>query len=283
MQQALTLILLAAAPLTAHARPKRGSTKCEERALVTVTETVVVAPTTVIVQPTEDAVETETETEANTDNFYPATTMPTTFVVSSVPPPSSTSSRAQTKETSPPSETSEEEEPAPEPTSGNSSGGRSDSGSGSAPKVPAPNPAPLADATEVADSPASTEMCGNRDRKIMPGKPWTVSNAMYNAGSMEGRQCTNYETLLETADGVQHVKYRSVTDIRRVDDTEDVCKGYSNVGIGTNLRKRFRDVSSIPAYFQWDRQNTSGFKGKPLPPIPFSSPVLDFLLPPATS
>lgn len=120
----------------------------------------------------------------------------------------------------------------------------------------------LSDATKVADSPAATSMCGDADRKILPGYPWTVSNAMYNAGQMVGQQCTNYEDLVETADGTQHVRYRSVTDIERVGDTEDLCKGYSNVGIGKNLRKQFRDVKAIPASFQWDRTNTTEFKGK---------------------
>ncbi|KAK7757664.1 hypothetical protein SLS62_000041 [Diatrype stigma] len=119
----------------------------------------------------------------------------------------------------------------------------------------------LSDATKVADSPAATSMCGDADRKILPGYPWTVSNAMYNAGQMVGQQCTNYEDLVATADGTQHVRYRSVTDIERVGDTEDLCKGYSNVGIGKNLKKQFRDVKAIPASFQWDRTNTTEFKG----------------------
>lgn len=270
MQHALTLLLLAAGPLAAHTLPRRGSTKCKERDLVTVTKTVVLDPTTVLVAPTEAPI----ESQVTTDKLYPATTLPTTLIVSSVEGPSSKATEKAhqpetTKEPPAPAPTSTEEpktttksdvksDPKPSATSGDREGGRD------APN--APNE-PLADATEVADSPAPTEMCGNHDRKIMPGKPWTVSNAMYNAGSMDGQQCTNYETLLETADGVQHVKYKSVTDIRRVDDTEDVCKGYSNVGIGTNLRKRFSDISSIPAYFQWDRDNASGFKGMGLPAL----------------
>ena len=267
MQQALTLLFLAAGPLAAHTLPKRGSTKCEERDLVTVTETVVLEPTTVIVAPSEAPV----ESPATTEKFYPATTLPTTLVVSSVEAPSSKATETARK----PETTEEPSTPAPapaeDPTTTSKSGAKSDAkpsatSGGRDGGRDAPN-APLADATEVADSPAPTEMCGNHDRKIMPGKPWTVSNAMYNAGSMDGQQCTNYETLLETADGVQHVKYRSVTDIRRVDDTEDVCKGYSNVGIGTNLRERFSDISAIPAYFQWDRDNASGFKGMRLPTL----------------
>ncbi|EMR68704.1 putative family 12 glycoside hydrolase protein [Eutypa lata UCREL1] len=79
---------------------------------------------------------------------------------------------------------------------------------------------------------------------------------------MSGQQCTNYEEVVETSGGTQQmVRYESVTDIEQVDDTEDVCKGYSNVGIGENLRKPFRDVKAIPAYFQWERTISTAFKG----------------------
>lgn len=136
----------------------------------------------------------------------------------------------------------------------------------------------MSDATAIASSPEATSMCGNADRKIMPGFPWTVSNAMYNAGQMSGQQCTNYEEVVETSGGTQQmVRYESVTDIEQVDATEDVCKGYSNVGIGENLRKPFRDVKAIPAYFQWERTISTAFKGMlfaylPTYPIPTLPP-----------
>ncbi|KAI0509112.1 glycoside hydrolase family 12 protein [Xylaria bambusicola] len=121
-----------------------------------------------------------------------------------------------------------------------------------------------AKATPVAYKVKATEQCGNDDRLILPGQPWTVANSMYNADQMVGKQCTNFDSILETADGIKEVKWTSITDIKKVEDTADVCKGYTNVGIGKNLNKKLKDIKSIPAYFQWDRTNTTDFRGSNL-------------------
>ncbi|KAI0422820.1 glycoside hydrolase family 12 protein [Xylaria grammica] len=126
-------------------------------------------------------------------------------------------------------------------------------------------------ATPVAFKVKATEQCGNNDRLSLPGMPWTVANSMYNADQMVGQQCTNFDGILETADGTKEVKWTSVTDVKLVDDTKDVCKGYTNIGVGVNLNKKLKDIKSIPAYYQWDRTNTTEFKG---------SNVFDFITAP---
>ncbi|RYP77857.1 hypothetical protein DL771_000954 [Monosporascus sp. 5C6A] len=251
---AYTFVLLALSPLAAHGLPKREN--CGPRH-VTTTHTVTLAPSTVGVVPSE----TSAAPSSLTETVQLPTADPTTLssVVSSqmsfdISSPASGSPPSEPSEVTPPEITEAVPTSAGEPTKAESSTGAVDRSS-TAPLSPA------GDATAVADGPAPTNLCGNSDRKIMPGYPWTVSNAMYNADLMVGRQCTNYESVLETADGTQQVRYKSVTDIQRLEDTEDDCKGYSNVGIGKNLRKRFRDVTSIPAYFQWERKNSGEFKG----------------------
>lgn len=92
--------------------------------------------------------------------------------------------------------------------------------------------------------------------------PWTVANSMYNADQMVGSQCTNFEGILEAADGTQEVSWTSITDIQFVEDTKDLCKGYTNIGIGVNLNHQYSEISSIPTYFQWNRDNTTEFRGK---------------------
>lgn len=119
-----------------------------------------------------------------------------------------------------------------------------------------------AKATAVAYKIGAREQCGNDDRLILPGEPWTVANSMYNADQMVGQQCTNFDGILETTEGVREVKWTSITDIELVEDTKDVCKGYTNIGIGKNLNKKLKDIESIPAYFKWDRTNTTEFRGE---------------------
>ncbi|RYP45130.1 hypothetical protein DL768_008488 [Monosporascus sp. mg162] len=258
---AYTFLFLALSPLAAYGLPKRE--KCGPR-IVTTTHTVTLAPSTAVVAPSE----TSAAPSSLTETIQIPTVDPTTL--SSVV--SSQRSAEISSPTSPPSEPSEPTEPsepsevtppeatetAPtsteEPTQAESSTGAVDRSS-TAPLSPA------GDATAVADGPAATHLCGISDRKIMPGYPWTVSNAMYNADLMVGRQCTNYESVLEAPDGTQQVRYTSVTDIQHLEDTEDDCKGYSNVGIGKNLGEQFRDITSIPAYFQWERKSSGEFKG----------------------
>ncbi|KAI0799150.1 glycoside hydrolase family 12 protein [Xylaria sp. FL0064] len=121
-----------------------------------------------------------------------------------------------------------------------------------------------AKATQVAYKVAATKQCGNDDRLILPGMPWTVANSMYNANQMVGTQCTNFDSVLQAADGTKEVKWTSITNVELVDDTKDVCKGYTNVGIGVNLNNRLKDIKSIPAYYKWDRTNTTEFRGSNL-------------------
>ncbi|RYP32779.1 hypothetical protein DL767_005027 [Monosporascus sp. MG133] len=251
---AYTFLFLALSPLAAYGLPKRE--KCDPR-LVTITHTVTLAPSTVVVVPSE----TSAGPSSLTETIQIPTMDPTTLssVASSQRPveissPTSASLPSEPSEVTPPEITEAIPTSTEEPTQAESSTGAVDRSS-TAPLSPA------GDATAVADGPAATHLCGNSDRKIMPGYPWTVSNAMYNADLMVGRQCTNYESVLEAPDGTKQVRYTSVTDIQRLEDTEDDCKGYSNVGIGKNLGKRFRDVTSIPAYFQWERKNSGEFKG----------------------
>ncbi|RYC65811.1 hypothetical protein CHU98_g360 [Xylaria longipes] len=119
-------------------------------------------------------------------------------------------------------------------------------------------------ATQISYKVPATEQCGNNDRLILPGMPWTVANSMYNANQMVGKQCTNFNGILQTTNGIKEVKWTSVTDVERVDNTKDVCKGYTNVGVGVNLNKKLKDIKSIPAYYKWDRTNTTEFRGSNL-------------------
>ncbi|KAJ3558623.1 hypothetical protein NPX13_g9672 [Xylaria arbuscula] len=128
-----------------------------------------------------------------------------------------------------------------------------------------------AKATAVAYKIGATKQCGNDDRLILPGEAWTVANSMYNADQMVGQQCTNFDGILETTEGVKEVKWTSITNIELVEDTKDVCKGYTNIGIGKNLNKKLKDIESIPAYFKWDRTNSTEFRG---------SNVFDFITAP---
>ncbi|KAI0159577.1 glycoside hydrolase family 12 protein [Xylariaceae sp. FL1272] len=129
----------------------------------------------------------------------------------------------------------------------------------------------FADASAISYKIGATTQCGNEDRLIIPGMPWTVSNAMYGADDMVGTQCTNFKQLLETADGTDLVQWTSTTDIEMIDDTEGICKGYSNIGIGANLEYPLRDIKSIPAYYSWNRTIESDFRG---------SNIFDFVIAP---
>ncbi|KAI0975259.1 glycoside hydrolase family 12 protein [Xylaria arbuscula] len=121
-----------------------------------------------------------------------------------------------------------------------------------------------AKATPVSYKVGATKQCGNDDRLILPGMPWTVANSMYNADQMVGTQCTNFDSILQATDGTKEVKWTSITNVELVDDTKDVCKGYTNVGIGVNLNNQLKDIKSIPAYYKWERTNTTTFRGSNL-------------------
>jgi hypothetical protein len=123
-------------------------------------------------------------------------------------------------------------------------------------------------ATPISYKVAAKQQCGNDDHLILPGMPWTVANSMYNGDRMVGKQCTNFEGVLQGNDGVKEVKWNSTTDIEFVEETKDLCKGYTNIGVGVNLNNRLKDIKSIPAYFQWDRTNTTAFRGESTPVFP---------------
>ena len=107
-----------------------------------------------------------------------------------------------------------------------------------------------------------TEHCGNNDILIMPGQPWTVANSMYGSAVMKGRQCSNFKNILQDSTGDVLVSWDSVSEVDFVpDDTQTICKGYSNIGVGVNLGHPLGDVQSIPAYYTWYRPNADGFKG----------------------
>lgn len=84
---------------------------------------------------------------------------------------------------------------------------------------------------------------------------------MYNSRGMVGTQCTDFERGLQSSEGTYLVEWTSGTSIERVADTESLCKGYSNIGIGRNFKSPLRDVQSIPAYFQSNRTIETEFKG----------------------
>ncbi|RYO74990.1 hypothetical protein DL766_009875 [Monosporascus sp. MC13-8B] len=251
---AYTFFLLALSPLTAHGLSKRE--RCSTR-LVTITHTVTLAPSTVVVVPSETSAAPSSLTETTQIPTVDSTTL---YSMVSSQISFEISSQASSSPLSEPSEGAPSEITATVPTSTEEST-QAESSTGAVYRSSTAPLSPTGDATVVADGPAATNLCGNSDRKIMPGYPWIVSNAMYNADLMVGQQCTNYESVLEAADGTQQVRYTSVTDIQRLADTEDDCKGYSNIGICKNLGKRFRDVTSIPAYFQWERKSSGEFKG----------------------
>lgn len=122
--------------------------------------------------------------------------------------------------------------------------------------------APYASATEVDLKVPATEQCGVNDRLHFTGMPWSLSNNMYNSESMLGTQCTNFVRALGASDGTNLVEWTSTTDVQKIEDTADICKGYSNFGDGPDDKARLRDIKSIPAYFKWSRSVEEDFKGR---------------------
>ncbi|CAG9991032.1 unnamed protein product [Clonostachys byssicola] len=121
--------------------------------------------------------------------------------------------------------------------------------------------APYASATEVDVKVPATEQCGIDDRLHFTSMPWSLSNNMYNSESMVGTQCTNFVRALEASDGTNLVEWTSTTDVQKIEDTANICKGYSNFGDGPDDKARLRDIKSIPAYFKWSRSVEEDFKG----------------------
>ncbi|KAI1268843.1 glycoside hydrolase family 12 protein [Xylariaceae sp. FL1019] len=214
----------------------------------------------------------ETSSVAETSSEGPVSTTVIAITVSPIPEssvveqPSSTSASAQAVTTS----SSSSKIPTPSSTSTSAKAVATSASSSEIPtSTPSSSPTVAGDSVYAVASAISykigaTTQCGDEDRLIMPGMPWTVSNAMYGADQMVGTQCTNFKQLLEATDGTDLVQWTSTTDIELIEDTEGICKGYSNVGIGANLQYPLRDIKSIPAYYSWNRTIESEFRGSNL-------------------
>lgn len=88
-----------------------------------------------------------------------------------------------------------------------------------------------------------------------------VANSMYGAGSMVGTSCTHYDHVESSAGGNPQVVWGSTTHIQNIESTNNICKGYANVGLISNLGTTVLSISSIPATYDWSRTNSSPFKG----------------------
>lgn len=114
---------------------------------------------------------------------------------------------------------------------------------------------------QSATTQPSTNLCGNDQHIILDGTPWLVANSMYGAGSMVGTSCTYYDHIKAGAGGNSAVVWSSTTHIQNIESTNNICKGYANVGIISNLGTTVSSISSIPATYDWSRTSSSPFKG----------------------
>lgn len=108
---------------------------------------------------------------------------------------------------------------------------------------------------------AATDLCGDEDYLILNSTPWIVYNMMYNADETVGTQCTGYVSQTTSSAGAAEVVWSSTTNVEYVEATNNVPKGYSFVGLTSNLENTIADISSIPASYEWTRTNTTAFKG----------------------
>ncbi|KAH8892713.1 concanavalin A-like lectin/glucanase, partial [Thozetella sp. PMI_491] len=99
-----------------------------------------------------------------------------------------------------------------------------------------------------------TTQCGTDDRVNLPGTGMSVANSMYGAALMSGTQCTNYDTINQAG-----IVWTSVTNVDKTNVND--AKGYSNIGLGKNVKNRLSSISSIPVYYKWERTNTTEFRG----------------------
>ncbi|CAH0027054.1 unnamed protein product [Clonostachys rhizophaga] len=248
--------------LAAQAAGKRSrGSLC--KSLVTVTETVTV---TGLPPQTTDTV----PSSATSLSVAPTSPSPSQAQSSSR---SSSATKVQTEEPEPTTTLVEQSSSSSAPSSSAESIAVSSSSSSIVSQVPASsassaNPvasqtsaAPYASATEVDVKVPATEQCGIDDRLHFTDMPWSLSNNMYNSESMVGTQCTNFVRALGASDGTNLVEWTSTTDVQKIEDTADVCKGYSNFGDGPDDKARLRDIKSIPAYFKWSRSVEGDFKG----------------------
>ncbi|KAL8659755.1 MAG: hypothetical protein Q9202_006970 [Teloschistes flavicans] len=104
-------------------------------------------------------------------------------------------------------------------------------------------------------------MCGNDDRDILEGTPWLVANSMYGASAMVGSHCTSFDKVQNSPGGNPRVVFTSDSAIEYAANTDNVCKGYANVGIIQNLQSTISSISTIPASYDWTRTSSTKFKG----------------------
>ncbi|KAL8680277.1 MAG: hypothetical protein Q9186_003515 [Xanthomendoza sp. 1 TL-2023] len=105
------------------------------------------------------------------------------------------------------------------------------------------------------------KMCGNDDRVILEGTPWLVANSLYGAAAMVGSACTYFDKVESPAGGIPRVVWRSTTAIQNIKSTDNICKGYANVGLISNLQTPISSISSVPATYDWTRTSSTVFKG----------------------
>ncbi|KAI9721632.1 MAG: hypothetical protein M1828_005123 [Chrysothrix sp. TS-e1954] len=111
-------------------------------------------------------------------------------------------------------------------------------------------------------------MCGNDQNIILPGTPYLVANDMYGASSFASGDsaCTSFDSLQGSS-----VVWSAQTSIQNVEATDEICKGYANVGFTSNLNTPISSISSIPARYTWSRTTTTPFRG---------NIIFDFILSP---
>ncbi|KAL8795393.1 MAG: hypothetical protein Q9195_002134 [Heterodermia aff. obscurata] len=126
--------------------------------------------------------------------------------------------------------------------------------------VPANNPV-TPNTAVLANTPASANLCGNDQHIIIDGTPWLVANSMYGAAQMVGSVCTQFDRVETPAGGNPRIVWGSKTAIEYVESTNNVAKGYTNIGLIQNLQTTISSIASVPATYDWTRTETSPFKG----------------------
>ena len=125
---------------------------------------------------------------------------------------------------------------------------------------PSPKPSPNTQPT--------TNLCGNDEHIILDGTPWLVANSMYGAAQMVGTSCTHYNRIDTPAGGNPKVVWGSQTAIQNIEstsvdppdgdltihctdlrDSNNICKGYANIGLIGNLGTTISSINSIPAAY----------------------------------
>lgn len=116
-------------------------------------------------------------------------------------------------------------------------------------------------ATASSTTQSPTNLCGDTDYLILNNTPWIVYNMFYNAAESVGTQCTYYDSQTTSSSGTAEVIWSAATDIEYVESTNNVPKGYSFVGLTSNLETQISAISAIPATYDWTRTNSTAFKG----------------------